>query len=85
MEIKVCNLTKSFGDNTVLNNFSEVFSDGLTTCIMGESGCGKTTLLKILDGTLEYESGEVTNLENIKKSVLFLKISPIGNSRRLFS
>ena len=71
MEIKVCNLTKSFGDNTVLNNFSEVFSDGLTTCIMGESGCGKTTLLKILDGTLEYESGEVTNLENIKKSVVF--------------
>ena len=71
MEIKVCNLTKSFGDNTVLKDFSEVFSDGLTTCIMGESGCGKTTLLKILDGTLSYESGEATSLEKIKKSVVF--------------
>ncbi len=71
MEIKITNLTKSFGDNNVINNFSEVFPDGLTTCVMGESGCGKTTLLKILDGTLEYDGGEVTSLENVKKSVVF--------------
>lgn len=46
--IEVKNLTKSFGDKTVLNNINMVFETGKTNLIIGQSGSGKTVLMKIL-------------------------------------
>jgi len=57
LEIK--NLTKHFGEKTVLENVSMCFEAGKTTCIMGASGCGKTTLLRILAGLETPDSGEI--------------------------
>lgn len=51
------NITKKFGDNTVLNNFSLVIGKSAPTVIMGESGCGKTTLLRIAAELEEADSG----------------------------
>jgi phospholipid/cholesterol/gamma-HCH transport system ATP-binding protein len=57
--IQINNISKSFGDKTVLNDISFTFETGKTNMIIGESGSGKTTLLKCLVGLNEVDSGEV--------------------------
>ena len=57
--IEVKNLTKSFDDNTVLDQINMVFETGKTNLIIGQSGSGKTVLMKNLVGLLEPTSGEV--------------------------
>ena len=57
--IEVKNLTKSFGDKTVLDNISVKFETGKTNLIIGQSGSGKTVLMKNLVGLLDPTSGEV--------------------------
>lgn len=58
--IYVKNLTKRYGEKTVYKNFSLDIEEGKTTCILGESGCGKTTLLNVLAGLTDF-SGEVSH------------------------
>lgn len=57
--IAVKNLSKSFGDNLVLDDISLSFEKGKTTVIIGQSGCGKTVLIKHLIGLLRPDSGQV--------------------------
>lgn len=57
--LKAENITKKFGDLTVLDGFSHEFPEGSFTAIMGQSGCGKSTLLSILMGTLTPDGGSV--------------------------
>lgn len=62
MDIKISGLTKRFEDKVVLDAFDATFPEGKTTCIMGDSGCGKTTLLNILLGFLEPDAGTIEGL-----------------------
>lgn len=57
--IEVKNLTKSFEDKTVLHNINATFETGKTNLIIGQSGSGKTVLVKNLVGLLTPTSGEV--------------------------
>lgn len=57
--IEVRNLTKSFGDKVVLDNINVTFETGKTNLIIGQSGSGKTVLMKNLVGLLLPTSGEV--------------------------
>lgn len=57
--IEVKHLTKSFGDKTVLNNINVKFETGKTNLIIGQSGSGKTVLMKNLVGLLDPTEGEV--------------------------
>lgn len=57
--IEVKNLTKSFGDKTVLRGINARFETGKTNLIIGQSGSGKTVLMKNLVGLLTPTSGEV--------------------------
>lgn len=63
------NITKSFHGITVLENVSYTFKAGSITCIMGNSGIGKTTFLRILTGLEKPERGSVTG--GGKPSVMF--------------
>jgi phospholipid/cholesterol/gamma-HCH transport system ATP-binding protein len=57
--IEVKNLYKSFDDIEVLKDISTVFEDGKTNLIIGQSGSGKTVLMKNLVGLFEPTSGQI--------------------------
>ena len=59
MSIEVKNLIKTFGDRTVINNVSFKVQDGETLAIVGFSGSGKSTILKLICGLLKQDSGEI--------------------------
>lgn len=60
MEIlKAEKITKSFGDNLVLNDISITLNEGEIIGLLGVSGSGKTTLLNILSGIYTPDSGKV--------------------------
>ena len=63
--MKIKNLTKSFGDKIIFDNYSLSIEDNKTTFIMGESGSGKTTLLRILAGLDNDFTGEIPKIDNI--------------------
>ena len=57
--IEVKDLTKSFGNKTVLKNINATFETGKTNLIIGQSGSGKTVLMKNLVGLLSPTSGSI--------------------------
>ena len=57
--IEVRDLSKSFDGKDVLKSISTVFEDGKTNLIIGQSGSGKTVLMKNLVGLLDPTSGQV--------------------------
>lgn len=69
--IEIKNISFSFGDNKIISDLSLEIEEGKTYCIMGKSGVGKTTLLKLISGILKCDNGEITGTENLKKSFIF--------------
>lgn len=57
--IRVNNLSKNFGDTSVLDDVSVTFEPGITNLVIGKSGSGKTVLLKTIVGLLEPDRGEI--------------------------
>ncbi len=75
--MRINNLTKKFNSKLIFNNANFEFNDGRVTYIIGESGVGKTTLLRIIAGLDKEYSGQITpNLD---------KISYVFQEPRLFS
>lgn len=57
--IEVKNLVKSFDGRTILHGIDAEFETGKTNLIIGQSGSGKTVLMKCLVGLLQPDSGEI--------------------------
>ena len=57
--IEVRNLTKSFDGKTILHDVSAKFETGKTNLIIGQSGSGKTVLVKSIIGLIHPEEGEI--------------------------
>jgi phospholipid/cholesterol/gamma-HCH transport system ATP-binding protein len=82
--VDVINVSKSFGDNHVLDNISLSIDEGETLTILGKSGVGKSVLLKMIVGLMPIDSGEVKyegksitkakekELNEIRKNIGFL-------------
>ena len=68
--VELKNISKSYGDNKVFSDFNCSFEYGKTYCIMGKSGCGKTTLLNIILGLVKPDSGDISGVPE-KVSAVF--------------
>lgn len=65
--IELDKISKAYGANTVLiKDFSYNFLKGDRVGFVGKNGCGKTTLMKIIDGRIKPDSGNVTIGQTIK-------------------
>ena len=53
------NINFKYGSNEIYNNFNIEFQQGKINCIIGESGCGKTTLLNYISEKLYYENKRI--------------------------
>lgn len=60
--IKVNNISKVFGNTIAVKSVSFELKEGETLCMIGTSGCGKTTTLKMLNRLIEPSSGEINIL-----------------------
>jgi phospholipid/cholesterol/gamma-HCH transport system ATP-binding protein len=73
--VSVRNLTFSRGNNKIFNDISLDFERGKITAIMGPSGTGKTTLLKLIGGQLYPEQGTITvdgeNVHRLRRKELY--------------
>ena len=57
--VKVAELYFSYGHRNVLNGLDFEVPRGQITCLMGQNGCGKTTLTDVITGVNRFRSGEV--------------------------
>ena len=64
------NVTKAFGDRTVIKDFSLRVRRGDRIGIVGGNGAGKTTLLRMLTGELEPDSGKITRAKTLDGIVI---------------
>ena len=79
--IKVNNISKSFVNTQVISNISATFEKGKTNLIIGQSGSGKTVLMKCLLGLYDVDNGEIffdekkydkdniSNMSNLRKQI----------------
>lgn len=71
MNLEVINLTKSFDGRPVLSGLSHAFPEGRVSCILGRSGVGKTTLLRLVAGLEKPDAGRVLGVPEGGLSMLF--------------
>ncbi|OAM71623.1 hypothetical protein A1D21_05835 [Aerococcus loyolae] len=58
-QMKITQLSKTYGNNVALNNISVSFDKGEFIAILGPSGCGKTTFLQLIAGFLTPDAGSI--------------------------
>ncbi len=72
--IELFQISKSFGTQVVLNEFSNKFTAEKTHILLGRSGCGKSTILRLIIGLEKANAGEISvdgkNNHEIKNSEL---------------
>ncbi len=71
--IEIKNLNKSFGKHEIINNLSFDIEKGSRVAIIGESGVGKTTLLRMIAGLESYDSGEIIYQNDDKKVAMIFQ------------
>lgn len=76
--LKAENISKKYGAKQALTQTSLSFAEHSFTCIVGRSGCGKTTLLRVLEGLEEADSGRV-------QLAIGKRIAPVFQEARLMS
>lgn len=66
MLISINNISKSFLNKKVLNNITLAINDKDRIGLLGINGVGKTTLLNIISGTLEYDEGTISSKQDLR-------------------
>lgn len=69
--IKIENVSKSYGEKKVLHNLSLFIPYGSVTAVTGSSGCGKTTLLRLICGLEKADAGNIIGVSKKEVSALF--------------
>ena len=75
-DLKLSNITKSFGDFTAVDDLSLVIPEGSFFALLGPSGCGKTTTLRMIaglesptSGTIHVGTTDITDMRPYKRPV----------------
>lgn len=77
--IRLEHVDKSFGETSVLKDFSLNIEKGEFLTVIGRSGCGKTTMLKLINGLLMPEQGDIiVEGKNLKETDLIALRRSIG-------
>ena len=69
--IELTGISKAYGSNVVFDKFNCQIEEGAVTCVMGSSGQGKTTLLRMILGLEQPDSGHISGMSDKQKSVVF--------------
>ncbi|MCQ2914240.1 MAG: ABC-F family ATP-binding cassette domain-containing protein [Alphaproteobacteria bacterium] len=77
--IDITNISLRFGNRVLFNEASAHISDGQKVGIVGLNGCGKTTLLKIIIGSQDYDDGEI-KITKGQKIVTIAQEIPASNT-----
>lgn len=84
LEVKNLSFAYSDSDDKVLKNISLTFEKGKKYALLGESGCGKSTVLKVLMGYYDNYEGNISfngkEIKNIDKDSIRKKISYISQN-----
>lgn len=82
--LSVQNVVKSYKDEPVVRHLSLELGKGKTLSVLGKSGCGKTTLLKVVAGLLDMDSGEIeldgksiNDLKPAQRGIVYLYQEPL--------
>lgn len=65
--IKIENLSKKFNNKTIFNSINLDIPSNKITFIVGKSGIGKTTLINLIAGFTEKDSGKISFLKTVMK------------------
>lgn len=71
MDINLIDVTKRYNQNIVLDEVNLTFKEGCINCLMGPSGIGKTTLINLLMGLEDADSGAIQGLEDKQMTAVF--------------
>lgn len=71
MTLKLENISKSYPDRVILDQLNLEFKPGSVTCLFGPSGCGKTTLLHLMGGITQADSGSIIGFGEERISYIF--------------
>ncbi|OAQ38515.1 glycine/betaine ABC transporter ATP-binding protein [Pedobacter psychrophilus] len=86
--IELKNISKTFGETQAVKNISFSVKKGETLVLLGTSGCGKTTTLKMINRLIEPENGEIfingENIKTIQEEKLRLGIGYVLQNHGLF-
>ncbi|MFN4761633.1 ABC transporter ATP-binding protein [Gillisia sp. Q332] len=89
--IEIKNLKKRFGDEEILKGIDFVFETGKTNLVIGQSGSGKSVLLKCMlglftpeEGTIEYDGNTYSDFSDEEKRALRQKIGMLFQGGALF-
>ena len=78
--VELHNICKSFGERTIIDDFTYIFLRDDRIGIVGDNGCGKSTLMKIISGQLEPDSGSVEVGETVRIGYFMQENEPLDDS-----
>lgn len=81
--IELRHLSKGFGDKKIVQDFNYIFLKNQKVGIIGPNGCGKSTLIKMLAGLLEPDSGTIETGETIRIGYFAQEEQPMDDRQRV--
>ena len=73
--VELENICKSYGDNCLIKDFTYIFLKNDRVGFIGKNGCGKTTLMKMIAGLVQPDSGNITIGQTVKLGYYSQEIS----------
>ena len=64
--VELNGITKAYGDKILIRDFTYLFGKGERVGFVGPNGCGKTTLMKMIDSRVQPDSGSITIGQTVK-------------------